>query len=173
MYCYLEGKIARKEVFGDKNFNVYKPLHYKDKDQIWNIAALRFTCVCEIQAQSSSCFWRGSNKGANQETHQSACLELLGKGETASGSVNSALGAKATARGLLGTQRALLINFLLLLLKPPSEQQTSANELALLFLNWETLAVRWLQLHVLSTYLRENALLIFFHEVPQKMFKML
>lgn len=39
---------------------------------------------------------------------------IAGKGETPSGSANSALCAEATASGLLGTQRALLINFLLL-----------------------------------------------------------
>ena len=74
-------------------------------------------------------------QGANQKTHQSAYTELLGKGETASGFVNSVLGAEATASGLLGTQRTLLINFLLLLLKPPSRQQSSVNELAPLSLN--------------------------------------
>lgn len=71
----------------------------------------------------------------NQEIHQSAWPGLLGKGKPASGSANSALQAEATARGLLGTRRALLINFLLLLLKPPSVQQTSVNELAPLFLD--------------------------------------
>lgn len=54
-------------------------------------------------------------QGANQETHQSAFPELPRKGETASGSVNSALCAEATTSGLLGTRRALLINFLFLL----------------------------------------------------------
>lgn len=54
-------------------------------------------------------------QGANQETHQSAFPELPKKGETASGSVSSALCAEATTNGLLGTQRALLINFLFLL----------------------------------------------------------
>lgn len=143
-----------------------RPLHFKGKHQIWNVAALRFACVCEIQAQSSPSLWRESNKGANQERHQRACPELLGRGEPASGSVNSALCAEATARGLLGTQRALLITFLLLLLKPPSGQQTSANELAALFLNCESLAVQWLQLQVLTPYWGENRLSVFIHELP-------
>lgn len=66
--------------------------------------------LCEIQAQSSSSFWRGSNKRQTRK-HQSACPGLLGEGETASGSVNRARCAEATASGLPGTQRALLINF--------------------------------------------------------------
>lgn len=79
MCGYLEGEIARKEVFGGKNFNVYKPLHFKDGYQIWNVAALRFTWGWEIQAQSSSSFWRGSNRGQIKKHIKVPSLNCQGK----------------------------------------------------------------------------------------------
>lgn len=85
-----------KKFIRDKNFNVGKPLHFKDKHQIQNVAALRFSSVSKIKVLPSSSFWRASNRRYIKKHIKSACPELLGKGEPASGSVNSALGAEAT-----------------------------------------------------------------------------
>lgn len=50
-------------------------------------------------------------QGANQETHQSSFPELPRKGETASGSVNSALCTETTASGFLGTLGLFSLTF--------------------------------------------------------------
>lgn len=45
-----------KKFIRDKNFNVDKPLHFKNKHQIQNVAALRFSSFSKIQIQPSSNF---------------------------------------------------------------------------------------------------------------------
>lgn len=58
---------------------MHKPRHLKDECQIWNVAALRFTCGCEIQAQPSSSFWRGSNRGQIKKHIKVTSLNCQGK----------------------------------------------------------------------------------------------
>lgn len=72
-------RLQGKKSIGDKNFNVHKLLYFKDKHQIQNVAALRFTCVYKIQVQSFSSFWRGSNRGQNKEHIKVPALNCWGK----------------------------------------------------------------------------------------------
>lgn len=102
--------LQEKKSSGGKNFNVYKPLYFKDKHQIWNVAAPRFTCVCVRYKLSHPQAFEEEATGGKPGNIKVTALACWGRWK-ARGSVNRALCAEATASGLPATQRAPLINF--------------------------------------------------------------
>lgn len=115
----IESKDCKKRsLVGARILMCTRPLHFKDtKFEMllhWGLhVSVRYK-LNHLQA-----FEEKATREQIKKDIKVPALNCWKKGEPASGSVNSTLCAQATARGWVGTQRALLINFLLLLLKPP------------------------------------------------------